>query len=68
MHRFTSEFGMGSGGSSALLLPGNWFGDQAYAWTPEFEESLSKALEIAPAIKINNAWLYDQAARTISTG
>ena len=68
MSCFTSEFGMGSGGSNSLLPPGKLFG---IAFT---RYSMFGLIELALDIigypnNVQNVWaLYGQASRAISTG
>ena len=71
MHRFTSEFGMGSGGSNALLPPGKLFGKQGlapFSLDGSIDKAHSRQLRHDNA-QIQRPWaLYGQAARAISTG
>lgn len=75
MHRFTSEFEMGSGGTSALWPPGKLVCKSstrlASVWLDsylnEYRGLLLRLLELLPTPQ--NVWvLYGQASRAISTG
>ena len=66
MHRFTSEFGMGSGGSNALLPPGKLL-RSPQCGKPAFG-SIDQALGIQLRCTQNLWVLYGQASRAISTG
>ena len=67
MTRFTAEFGMGSGGSTSLWSPGNWFalrqvGRRVIAGVVGISDA------VFAACRRRSFGLYGQAARAISTG
>ncbi len=76
MHRFTAEFGMGSGGTNALLPPGKLVGVRGHA-TPSPNLVIPSRL-VSCEVKLTTEYcycvvkralvLYDQATRAISTG
>ena len=62
--RFTSEFGMESGGSTSLLPPGK--GCEAANRLPRLFGKSIKSVVVSR--RVNRLQLYDQASRAISTG
>ena len=62
---FTSEFGMGSGGTRTLWPPG-----KLAAWTKNHPDELGSDKDGATELPAyQSSWvLYDQASRAISTG
>ena len=64
MHRFTAEFGMGSGGSNALLPPGKLLGTRVFTLFPATGNSVNSFLRVKQRVLV----LYDQVTRAISTG
>ena len=72
MHHFTAEFGMGSGGSNALMPPGKLAGlFGVRVKTPETKQSFVYGQRVK-SVCITGIYrtlvLYDQVSRTISTG
>jgi hypothetical protein len=67
MHRFTSEFDMGSGGSNALLPPGKLL-TKGGRLMPAPSVATGNSVNSLIRVKQRALVLYDQATRAISTG